>query len=580
MRAHHKVFVVLGWLATVSLFLIIAVMAAYQLAYDKVILPRTSVAGVEISNMNKEEAKKRLALAFTTNPNLVQIVYRGQVLADTQTLLKKYDFNWAIETAWVLGRSGNPLTKISDRATMFFKTRAIDLPLEVDADSIEGIIGRVATKINTEVVPAKIRATEANEVKIEPGIDGLRVSEETLRKQIIASLSQPGLIQVEVATEVVSTAIDSNRINEALAIADKWKDKTLRLYYRDYSLEVPSEGVFKLIGLSAAPVNSDEVEKLLLTIKPKVEVEARNAVFNFDQGKVVEFSPEIDGAKLDEARFREKLSQTVLSAVTTDLLIPVLVTAPKIKAGDINNLGIKTLVGAGTSKFAHSIPNRIHNLTLASSRLNGALVAPGETFSLGQTIGEISRTTGYREAYVISGGRTILGDGGGVCQVSTTLFRAILNAGLPIVERKAHAYRVGYYEQDMGPGYDATVFFPSVDLKFINDTPGYLLIQTRVDAKNFSMRYEIYGTADGRTAEISGSRISAQTPPKATVYQDDPTLPKGTKKQIDWSAPGAKVSFDYRVTRGGEVLQDRTFYSTYQPWAAVYLVGTGELASR
>jgi len=168
-----------------------------------------------------------------------------------------------------------------------------------------------------------------------------------------------------------------------------------------------------------------------------------------------------------------------------------------------------------------------------------------------------------------------LGDGGGVCQVSTTLFRAALNAGLPIVERKAHSYRVHYYEEDLGPGFDATVFLPSADLKFVNDTANHILIQTKVDPKTFSMKYEIYGTNDGRVATVSAAKIYSQSAPLPTIYQDDPTLPSGTKKQVDWSAWGAKVSFDYKVTRGGEILQDRTFFSTYQPWAAVYLVGTG-----
>ena len=331
----------------------------------------------------------------------------------------------------------------------------------------------------------------------------------------------------------------------------------------------------KLIGLTGEVINAEEIERVLGEIKPNVEVEARNAIFNIDENKVVEFSPEIFGVKIDEVKFREKLARVVAGSETNELEIPVIVTEPKIRAGDINNLGIKTLIGVGTSLFHNSIPNRIHNLTLASARLNGAIVAPGETFSLGNQIGDVSRATGYREAYVISQGRTVLGDGGGVCQVSTTLFRAALNAGLPIVERKAHSYRVHYYEEDLGPGFDATVFLPSADLKFVNDTANHILIQTKVDPKTFSMKYEIYGTNDGRVATVSAAKIYSQSAPLPTIYQDDPTLPSGTKKQVDWSAWGAKVSFDYKVIRGNEILQDRTFFSTYQPWAAVYLVGTG-----
>lgn len=572
----RRIFHIVGLVFSIFLLIVVIIVASYQLAYGTMILPRVVVSGVEISNLSKEDAKKRLEIEFSTKPNLVQILYRGQVLVETTALSKSYDFGWAVEQAWGLGRSGNPLTKISERVNIFFRPRVIDLPINYDNDALDGIISKVVARINQEGVAAKIVVNSAGEIRIEPGVDGLIVDEEVLRTMVVAALILPGSHDVEIPTKVESAAIDSARINEALAIANRWKGKAMRIFRNDYNYSLPTEAVFKLIGLTGEVVKVEEIDRVLSIIKPNVEVEVRNAIFNIDQDKVVEFSPEVAGVKVDEARFREKLKIVLTSSEPSELEIPIIVTEPKIRAGDINNLGIKTLIGVGTSRFHNSIVNRIHNLTLASARLNGAIITPGETFSLGDQIGDVSRATGYREAYVISQGRTVLGDGGGVCQVSTTLFRAALNAGLPIVERKAHSYRVHYYEEDLGPGYDATVFLPNADLKFVNDTPGHILIQTKVDPKTFSMKYEIYGTNDGRVATVSAAKIYSQSAPLPTVYQDDPTLPSGTKKQVDWSASGAKVSFDYKVTRGGEMLQDRTFYSTYQPWAAVYLVGTGK----
>jgi len=575
-KAGHHVALSVGLFFCVIFLIGTIVAVAYQLAYGAMIFPRVMVSGIEISNLSKENAKRRLEIEFGNKSNVVQILYRGKVLAETTALPKSYDFGWAAEQAWGLGRSGNVLTKINERVNMFFEPRMVGLPINYDNDALDGIISKVVAGINQDGVAARIVMNGAGEIRVEPGIDGLRVDEEDLRKMIVAALVLPGSQSVEVPTKVESAAIDGGRISEALAIANWWKSKTMRIFRNDYNYSLSTEAVFKLIGLTGEIINAEEIDRILSEIKPNVEVEARNAVFNIDQDKVVEFSPEIAGVKVDVDKFREKLKMVVMSSETSELEIPIIVTEPKIRAGDINNLGIKTLIGVGTSKFHNSIANRIHNLTLASARLNGAIIAPGETFSLGNQIGDVSRATGYREAYVISQGRTVLGDGGGVCQVSTTLFRAALNAGLPIVERKAHAYRVHYYEEDMGPGYDATVFFPSTDLRFINDTPGHILIQTKVDPKNFSMRYEIYGTNDGRVSAISKAKIYSQTAPLSTIYQEDPTLPLGTKKQVDWSAWGAKVSFDYKVTRGGETLQDRAFFSTYQPWAAVYLVGTGK----
>jgi len=238
-------------------------------------------------------------------------------------------------------------------------------------------------------------------------------------------------------------------------------------------------------------------------------------------------------------------------------------------------LGIKELVGLGKSKFVGSIPSRIHNIKLAASKFNGILVKPEEIFSFNQILGEVSKETGYEQAYIIKEGQTVLGDGGGVCQVSTTLFRAALNTGLPILERQAHAYRVGYYEQDSPPGFDATVFSPSPDLKFKNDTPGHLLIQTKFDGNNKTLVFEIYGTKDNREVYISKPVISGTTPPPEDLYIDDPTLPSGKIKQIDWKAWGAKVWFDYKVTRDNQEIFSKRFYSNYRPWQAKFLRGIG-----
>jgi vancomycin resistance protein YoaR len=234
------------------------------------------------------------------------------------------------------------------------------------------------------------------------------------------------------------------------------------------------------------------------------------------------------------------------------------------------------MIGFGKSDFSGSINERIHNLILAASKFNGVLIAPNKVFSFNETVGDISSLSGYKPAYIIKDGKTILGDGGGVCQVSTTLFRAALNAGLPIVERHAHAYRVHYYENDSKPGLDATVFSPYVDLKIKNDTPAYILIQTEVDKKNNLLFFYLFGKKDQREVNLSPITVWDVVSPPEPKYQDDPTLKKGTIKQIEWAAWGAKSSFNYKVTKKGEIIFEKTFFSSYRPWPAVFLVGTAD----
>jgi len=304
----------------------------------------------------------------------------------------------------------------------------------------------------------------------------------------------------------------------------------------------------------------------------------QNALFTFKDERVSEFRREEKGVRIqtdrllaDIDRSLKNLKKRSASLVAVNLSDTPL--EPEITLSKANKFGIEDLIAVGVSNYAHSIPERIHNVILAASKFNGVLIPQGKTFSFNQTIGEISSITGYQPAYIIKEGRTVLGDGGGVCQVSTTLFRAALNAGLPIIEQHPHAYRVSYYENGSKPGLDATVFSPSVDLKIRNDTSASILIQTEADAANTTLTFKFYGKKDNRQIDMSPITLyDVQAPPPA-VYQDDPSLKRGIVKQVDFPAWGGKTSFDYKVTKDGVISFQKKFVSVYKPWQAIFLVG-------
>jgi len=327
--------------------------------------------------------------------------------------------------------------------------------------------------------------------------------------------------------------------------------------------------------------NDNALKEKLKPIQDLIFKEPVDALFKINGNRVVAFKQSSNGEDIDYKKLNIELNSTLelltksSSAGISRISIPIKISEPKVTTQEANDLGIVEEIGQGNSTFLHSIPSRIFNISLASSKINGVLVAPGETFSFAKAVGDISKYTGYQEAYIISGGKTILGDGGGVCQVSTTLFRAILNSGLPIAERHAHSYRVGYYEQDSPPGIDATVYVPTVDLKFKNDTENHILIQSYFNPTNLTLKFVFYGKKDGREVSISKPIITNVSNPPAPIYQDDPSLPLGTVKQIEYQASGARASFSRTVTKNGQVMINDTYVSNYTPWQAVFLRGTG-----
>ena len=246
-----------------------------------------------------------------------------------------------------------------------------------------------------------------------------------------------------------------------------------------------------------------------------------------------------------------------------------------VKAAD---LGITELVSTGQTFYAGSSAERMKNINAAAGSQHGVIVKPGEVYSFNGNLGDVSLDNGYAEALIIFNGKTVKGVGGGVCQVSTTAFRAAFNGGYPIIERWPHAYRVGWYERGFGPGLDATVFSPYVDFKFKNDTPYHILIEAYANDAAGRLSFKFYSTGDGRQVTISEPTVENVIPHPEDKIEEDPALPAGTRQQVDYAADGADVTVKRTVTRGGQVVSEDRVFTRYQPWQAIYKVGTGGAA--
>ena len=536
-----------------------------------------SIAGFDVSNKTVDYAYTMLSKNITPTESLYLINNDHKYEVILKDLNFSYDFNKSVQKAYLTTRSGNFFYDLGKKANLLYKKENLGLEINIDEKILEEKIKEFGKDFETKPVEPGVSLLNGS-INIQKGTKGVVIDYLLLRADIGKDLAYLGKYDLVIPLKEAGDVLNEIEIQTVKDRATKIIGDSIVLRFNESNINLDDQILVSFLS----PKNEylDEIILAKVTqIALDIDREPRNSVFIFEESKVKEFTPSLDGYKVEKDILQNMiignlrtLEQGEEKSISID--IPIKVTKPKINNKDVNNLGIEVLLGRGTSKFSGSITNRIYNIGHASGKFIGIIVPPNEDFSFNQSLGDVSQETGYKQAYVIKEGKTILGDGGGVCQVSTTLFRAALNAGLPIIERRAHAYRVGYYEQDSPPGLDATVYAPHPDLVIRNDTPNHILIQAVYNEINRTLAFEIYGTDDGRVSNVTKPVITSQTPPPEDLYQDDPTLPVGTIKQVEHKAWGAKVRFDYQVKRNGETIYEKTFYSNYQPWQAVYLRGT------
>ncbi|MBN1263392.1 MAG: VanW family protein [Candidatus Pacebacteria bacterium] len=557
---------------------------SYQLVYHHRIYPGIKIADCPVGAQTLTEARQQLELLINNRLNKQN---RLLLINENQTFeldLKKLKLNYRLEqtikkayqhgrseTFWQNSRAGFSAWKKGFNLFPEYDFDETYLKQQIASLSAQVLIPAIEPSI--EIVQPSIK--ENSRIVVHAGQTGQELDHRLLNLLLRERLAKIDLAPLELPLLKVAPALTSEEIEKIKTKAQKLLGKKITLVFEEKKWTLEEKELINLLDLNEG-FDQFKIHQYVNSLAESINHPAQDATFQFRENRVVEFRPAREGRALDIPAASNLIIENLQKADLIKeevILLPVISVKPAITTADANDLGIRELIGRGESWFAGSILSRIHNLTLASTKLNGLLIAPGQEFSLNQVLGEISETTGYQKAYIIKAGRTVLGDGGGVCQASTTLFRAVLSTGLPVLERHAHAYRVSYYEQNSAVGLDATIYDPTADLKFKNDTGAFILIQTKVDTAAKKLTYDFYGTADGRKAILSPTRIWDQLPPPPALYQEDPNLPSGTTKQIDWPAWGSKTAFDWQVTRDGEILHEQTFYSYYRPWQAIYLVG-------
>ena len=326
-------------------------------------------------------------------------------------------------------------------------------------------------------------------------------------------------------------------------------------------LQLPSGGRTSLsIGGRAA-------DDWLVALGNRVQRPPKDATFTVD-GSHVRVVPAVPGVRLDAVAAADAVLHAALrrDPVLRVAQLPVEDAAPKVSTSAARAMHITSLVSSYTTVYG-GIPNRIHNVQLVAHLVDNKLIAPGATFSFNETTGERNAAKGFLEAPVIVNGELTTGLGGGVCQVSTTVFNAAFEGGLKITERTNHALYISHYPQ----GRDATVDYPNVDLKFVNDTGNWLLLRTFVGASTLTVG--LYGTPTHRVVKSTTSPlISHGAPPLQKTV--DPSLQPGEVVVDDPGVPAMSTSVTRDVYEpGGKLLYHDTWYSYYRSTPKLVRVG-------
>jgi vancomycin resistance protein YoaR len=579
--------------AVLSILILAAVSASvYDSTNSGKVFPGVSVYGLDLSGLSAAEAAYRLNDGFYyPRDGRITFTYEGKSwVATPADLGLGLDLMATINDAYAIGRAGDSLGNLEKQMQARFSGVAVAPVLQFDFGRAMAYLQRIGAEVERPAMEAKL-VLNGLEVTAIPGQMGKELNMSTMLQLVAAPIGN--LADAEIPLQMTEYPPD-------VMDASSQADAARALLSQDFILSIgePAAGDPAPLVLSPATVADmltfrkvtdssgahytlalDE-NKLTALLQPQIPALSRkveNARYQFDDstGQLALYSASSRGRELNVAKTIEGIQAAVAQGAHGATLGFDFVEPEINDNKTAAELGITGLLPNGSqyTSFAGSAEARIHNITLASEKLNGVLVKPGETFSMGEQVGDVSLDTGYAEALIILGNRTIKGAGGGVCQVSTTFFRTVFMTGFPVVERYAHAYRVGYYENGDGPihlgaGFDATVSFPTVDFKFTNDSQYWILMETEVDRANKRLYWRFYSTPDGRTVQYYSTGVTNETDPPDPKWEENTALTEEWK-QVDWAVKGADVTVTRTVSRNGQVILQDRFATHYMPWGAV-----------
>ncbi len=602
-----------GWLLVLAIiFFVVAASIAlsywiFEKTYQNKIYPGIYLNGIDLSGKSPEQASGLInqkidaihqkGIVFYANSHRVTVF---PVIASAEMDLAyniiDFDVETAVEQAYLIGRQSAFLKNLQDKIKAVLYKKPINPIYTINEEEIKKIIAENFSQFEIPAQDAELIIGPDNKFKIKEETFGKTADYDNGIKRLKSNLAllDSAPIQLSAKTDYpriykkdcLNIEVKANKILELAPLVlkyspvsspeKKWTvDKNLLagwLELKESSERAGQTGQEDKITIS---LNSEEIKKYLQeSVAPEINQEPTNAKFEIKDGRVAEFQASKDGLELNIEAALAKIEFEFIQNQKNEIELAAVELKSGVQTEKINNFGIKEIIGIGHSSFAGSPANRRHNIKTGAQALNGVLIKPDEEFSLNNALGKIDASTGYLPELVIKGNKTIPEYGGGLCQIGTTMFRGALDSGLPITMRRNHSYRVSYYEP---AGTDATIYNPLPDLRFINDTGNYILIQSRVEGND--LYFDFWGAKDGRVVEKTEPIIYNTVKPGPTKYIETLDLSPGVKKCTERAHNGADAYFDYKVTYTDGEIKEKRFASHYIPWREVCLIGVEKLTA-
>ena len=587
-RRRRSPFRALLFVAVVTAIALALPYIAGLLASDRA-MGGVSLQGQPVGGLGRAEIRALLEqryAPFVRAP--LTITFEGRTWTPTlEQLGARLDFERTADEALVVAHRGGPLARATELWALWHGGGVDVAPrLSIDMGRLQAYLAGLALEIEQPPRNAALNIAAGQAIPT-PARAGRQVLVDATVIEIIRALQTLEPQQVVVRTRLLEPTINDAGIVQAVEDAQTLLNGPLVLRRGEQSWIWEPDQIANLLAIRpqgdrlTVAVDRDRLTRAVAKLAQLADSGSVEPRVAFRRGRLTIIQEGQVGWRIRQPEAVDAISATLRSPVR-DLELPAEELKPQVTAETLPTLGIVELVGEGKTSFKGSAAYRITNIKAGAARMNGVLIPPGTEFSFNTQLGPVDEANGFVQGYAVVDNRTQLEWGGGVCQDSTTVFRAAFWAGLPITEWHAHPFYISWYDAfsypdgRTGPGMDATIYTGGNDLKFVNDTGHWLLMEAMVDEVNQVLTVRLYGTKPNRTVSVKGPEISNEVPPPSEpIYINDPSLPAGTIKQTDVARKGMDIAVYRIITEDGVQKPPELFFTRFKPWPNVFVRGTG-----